>query len=330
MGLERTFSRRRPSEHRDSSFPVGSGTVLGLLGETSPMPRLLKWLGFTIAIVLGLAAIAAAGVHIASNRMLAKVYAVRAETLVRPSSAALADAPRQARLLGCLSCHGPGLGGNDVFKNPMIGAITAPNLPLLIRGRTDQEIAAAIRQGVRPGGTPLLVMPSALFSRLSPEEISALIVWMRGLPVQGGTGDPFRLTLLGRFMVLNGDMPRQPELLSHYQQRMPLDAGQEHALGRRIAALTCAECHSSDLSGGERPHADFNTTYGEGTPASPDLAIAAAYDLAAFTRLLRTGASLSGRDLGMMSSVARDDFRHLTDVEIAALHAYLVERVARR
>lgn len=294
------------------------------------MPRLLKWLGFTIAASLGLAALAAAIIYVGSERMLAKRYPVQPEPLLRPSAAALADAPRQARLLGCISCHGTGLRGNEVFDAPEVGTITAPNLPRLLRNRTDQQIAAAIRQGVRPDGRALLVMPSALFSRLSPEEVSALIYWMRGLPVEGDAGEPFRLTLLGRFMVLNGDMPRQPELVPRYQRQMPADTGPEYALGRRIAALTCAECHAPDLSGGERPHADFNTSLGEGVPATPDLIIAAAYDRPAFMRLLRTGAPPDGRDLGMMSSVARKDFRYFTDAEIAALHAYLRERAERR
>lgn len=293
------------------------------------MRRLLKWLSFAIAAVLALAALAAAIVYVGSERMLAKRYPVRPEPLVTPSAAALADAPRQARLLGCLACHGTGLRGNDVFDMPAVGTITAPNLPRLIRSRTDQQIAAAIRQGVGPDGRPLLVMTSALFSRLAPEEVSALILWMRSLPVAGEADEPFRLTLLGRFMVLNGDMPRQPELVPRYRLQMPADAGPEHAIGRRIAALICAECHAPDLSGGERPHADFNTKFGEGTPATPDLTMAAAYDLPAFTRLLRTGVPPDGRDLGLMSSVARNDFRHFTDSEIAALHGYLRARAER-
>jgi mono/diheme cytochrome c family protein len=294
------------------------------------MRRLLKWGGLTIAGLLVLAALAAAIVYIGSERVLAKRYPVRPEPLIRPSPAALADAPRQARLLGCLACHGPGLRGNDVIDTPAVGTITAPNLPRLIRGRTDQQIAAAIRQGVGADGRPLLVMPSGLFSRLSPEEVSALILWMRRLPVVDTAEEPFRLALLGRFMVLNGDMPRQPELVPVYQRQMPADAGPNHALGRRIAALTCAECHAPDLSGGARPHADFNTAIGEGTPATPDLAIAAAYDLPAFMRLLRTGVPPDGRDLGMMASVAREDFRHLTDAEITALHGYFRARSERQ
>lgn len=71
--------------------------------------------------------------------------------------------------LGCLSCHGPGLRGNEVFGAPSIGEMNAPNLPQLIRQRSDQQIAAAIRQGMARDGRPLLVMPSGLFSRLTDE-----------------------------------------------------------------------------------------------------------------------------------------------------------------
>jgi len=92
------------------------------------------------------------------------------------------------------------------------------------------------------------------------------------------------LTLLGRWMLLNGDLPRQPELVPVYQRSQPPDLGPQHARGRYIASTVCAECHSADLRGGERPHADFNTKFGEGTPATPDLGIVGAYDLAAFTR----------------------------------------------
>ena len=44
---------------------------------------------------------------------------------------------------------------------------------------------------------------------------------------------------------------------------------------------------------------------------------------------MRTGRPPTGRDLGLMTAVAKDDFSHLTDAEIDALHAYLVERAKR-
>jgi len=65
--------------------------------------------------------------------------------------------------------------------------------------------------------------------------------------------------------------------------------------------------------------------WGSRSRASIGLAIAAAYDLEAFRTVLRTGVPLGGRQLRTMDRVARRDFSHLTDEEIAAIHAYLVE-----
>jgi hypothetical protein len=65
-----------------------------------------------------------------------------------------------------------------------------------------------------------------------------------------------------------------------------------------------------------------------GTKA-PDLIVAGAYDLPEFKRLMRNGVASGNRKLGLMGEVARDDFRHFTDEEIAAIHAYLAERVSR-
>ncbi len=293
------------------------------------MRRAARLLGIALAGIATVILVAAGVIYFRSERLLSERYQSKAERLVRPTAAAIADAPRHARLLGCLSCHGEGLRGNDVFDDPWIGEANAPNLPRLLKQRTDQQVAAAIRQGIAPYGRPLLVMPSGLFSRLSDADVSALIAWMRSLPADAPESRGLNLTLLGRWMLLNGDLPRQPELVALYQRAQPPDLGPQHVRGRYIAATVCAECHSADLRGGERPHADFNTKIGEGTPASPDLDIVGAYDLAAFTKLLRTGKPPDGRDLGMMSEVARDDFKEFTDDEIRVLHAYLEARVQR-
>jgi cytochrome c553 len=286
----------------------------------------LGWLAGSIS---ALAVLAILVVYAGSELTLARRYPGHPERLVRPSPQAIADAPRQARLLGCPACHGPGLRGNAMYEETGIGSITAPNLPLLIRDRTDGQIAAAIRQGRAPDGRGLLVMPAGLFSRLGDEEVAALIAWIRGLPAAGPRPPPTRLTMRGRLAVLIGDLPLQPELIARYRDNPPAGAGAEHEAGRRIAALVCAECHAPDLSGGDRPHADFNDSVGRTSPPSPDLTIAGAYDRAAFTRLLRTGVAPGERELGLMSEVAREDLRFFTDAEIAALFDYLQARAGR-
>jgi cytochrome c553 len=290
------------------------------------MRRWLRWTAYSAAAAAGLAVTAAGGIYAASHVMLARTYPVQPEQLVRPSAAAVANAPRQARLLGCLSCHGPGLRGNRMFDEAGLGTIHAPNLPRLARERTDQQLAAAIRQGVGGDGRPLLIMPSGLFSRLTDGEVSALIAWIRSLPADAPQTPPIRLSLVGRITVLNGDMPLQPKLVPVYRSRMPVDLGPEHAPARHIAATVCAECHGPDLAGGDRAHADYNSTLADPTPPTPDLIVAGAYDLQDFTRLMRTGVATGGRKLGMMSAVSRSDLRHFTDAEIAALHRYLQAR----
>lgn len=69
-------------------------------------------------------------------------------------------------------------------------------------------------------------------------------------------------------------------------------------------------CHGGDLRGSP----DGST---------PALAIAAAYTLDEFARLMSTGVALGDRELDLMARVARGRFAHFTDDEVAAVHAYL-------
>ncbi len=292
-----------------------------------------RWLRLGVvaaAVVAALTVLAIVAVYIGSERMLRRKYVAASENLVRPNAAAVAEAPHQARLIGCLSCHGQGLRGNDVFHEPAMGDIIAPNLPVVARSRTDQQLAAAIRQGIGHDGRPLLVMTSAIFSRLSDEDVSALIAWIRRLPATAAPSKPFRLSLLGRLHLLKGDFPLQPELARRYRREWPADVGPSHALGRYMTAINCAECHGPALHGGDRAQADFNPSFGERWPPTPDLAIVGAYDLPRFKRLMRTGVPADGHKLDQMGDVAKQDLNHFTDAEIETLYDYLQERARRQ
>lgn len=283
------------------------------------MRKLLRWTGYGVAILLGLALLAALAVWIISWRAISYTAAPAPERLARPSAAQLADAPRQARILGCVSCHGEGLRGHRMFHEPGVATVWAPNLTEVAARASDQQLAQAIRQGVGVGGRPLWVMPSGLFSRLSDGEVGALIAYVRSLP-RGGVRTPeTHVGPLGRLGIALGRFQPAPASLERFRTTYPIDTGAEHRAGRRLAANACAECHGSDLSGG--------TPGPEAT--APDLAVAAAYDLGQFRTLMRTGVPPGGRDLGLMARVARQDFSHLSDEEIAQLHAYLHARAAR-
>lgn len=96
----------------------------------------------------------------------------------------------------CMECHTPmgpqgplietdlGRGGFE-FHGPW-GTSVAPNLTSHADGLasySDDEIAAMITKGVRPDGTPMLPpMPYGYLSALTPDDLAAIILYLRSLP----------------------------------------------------------------------------------------------------------------------------------------------------
>ena len=283
------------------------------------MAKALRWLGYVLGLLLLLILAAAAWVWISSERVLSKAHDAIPEKLVAPSAEMLADGPRQLRVLGCLSCHGEGLRGKLMFSEPNVADIYAPNLTLLAAKASDQQLARAIRQGIGVDGRPLVVMPSAQYGRLDDAEVAALIAALRALPAGGKQVPAISVGPIGRIGLSTGKFSTQPEQVERFRTEMPMDLGAQFAKGRKLAMVNCAECHGPSFRGGE-PGPD---------QVAPDLAVAGAYDLPEFQRLMRTGVPTGNRKLGLMATVAKNDFSHFTDAEIEAIHAYLKERANR-
>jgi cytochrome c553 len=279
----------------------------------------LRWAGYILAGLLLIILIVAAAVWAASTHKLGGRLEAKPERLVKPSAAELADGPRQLRILGCIACHGEGLRGKLFFDEPRIAQVWAPNLTLIAAEATDQQLAQAMRQGISHDGRSLFIMPSAQYSRLGDGEVAALISAIRVQPKGGSQTPPIKVGPLGRVGVATGKFRTEPELVADYAENLPADLGPRFASGRHIALTACSECHGAGLGGGE-PQPGLK---------APDLAIAGAYDLPGFARLMRTGRAASGRKLKLMDEISRNDLSHLSDAEIGALHAYLSERARR-
>ncbi|MEA3029836.1 MAG: hypothetical protein QOG13_1161 [Sphingomonadales bacterium] len=284
------------------------------------MRKVLRWVGYILAAILVLLLLFAAWVWFASGRALSRTHAAAPERLAPPSAAQLADAGRQARILGCANCHGRGLQGGLVFDGQPFATVWAPNLTELAPRVSDQQLAQAIRQGIGHDGRALFIMPSDMYARLSDQEVAALIVAIRSAPRSGAPVAPIQWGPIGRFALATGGLEPVMATREDYRIRQPYDTGPGQAAGRRLAATTCAACHGPDLTGG--------AAEGPGNPP-PDLAAAGAYDLAQFRTLMRTGVPPGGRDLGLMKEVAERDFANFSDEEVAQLHAYLRARAER-
>jgi mono/diheme cytochrome c family protein len=278
------------------------------------MARLLRWTGYALASLVLLVLIAFAAVWLLGGQKLAARTA-KPEHLARPTAQQLADAPRQLVVLRCFDCHFQGRGG-PFFSEPHVATIYAPNLTLVAAKATDEQLAQAIRQGIGTDGRALVIMPSATFGRLDDGEMAALIGAIRALP-RGGHDWPHReIGPLGRLGLVIGKFHTTPEQVAEYADKAPIDLGPQYRRGEHMAASNCAECHGPDLAGGEA----------EPGLMAPDLTIAGAYDLPAFTKLIRTGIPPGGRKLKLMGQIAKDDLSHMTDAEIRDLYAYLQAR----
>ena len=283
------------------------------------MGKALRWLGIGVGGLVALLVLAALVILAWSEMIVRRDYAAAPETLPAPTAARLADAPRQARVLGCLSCHGEGLKGKLMFDAPGVARVFAPNLTEVAAKASDQQLAAGIRQGIGHDGKGLFVMPSPMYSRLTDQETAALVAWIRTLPRAEGQAKGLSAGPLGRLGLVLGTFQPGPERVAEYRAQAPIALGPEHEAARHLASTACSECHGPALTGGSAGPDE----------KAPDLSIVAGYDPAQFKALMRTGRPPDGRDLGLMTTVGKNDFSHLTDAEIDSLYFYLAARAKR-
>ncbi|CAN7312896.1 cytochrome c [Phenylobacterium sp. LjRoot164] len=251
-----------------------------------------------------------------SELLITRTYRLAPEVAQAAPAHAVEEGRRLSKLYGCTSCHGADLQGKVYNPNPRLVRNYAPNLTLAAARYSDEQLAQAIRQGVRPSdGRALWGMPAQTLMHLTSEELSTVLTFIRSHPPAGAPTPPESAGLRARWAVLNGALD-EPRRVARAHTRPALDLGPGLARGRHIARTVCSECHGSDLGGDER----------EG---GPDLRVVGAYDAQAFETLMRTGAPPGGRNLGIMTLVARSDFKAFTQAEVAALYAYLSARAER-
>jgi mono/diheme cytochrome c family protein len=283
------------------------------------MTKLLRWTGYVFGVLSLILLLAAAFVWIVSSRKLNGHAEAKPERLIPMEQASLEQGQHLLLTRACAECHGPDLRGVKFLDVPNVVTLYAPNLTLLAKQATDQQLAQAIRQGIGRDGRSLLVMPSESYQAFTDADTAALIKAIRAAPA-GGTETPApKVGLLGRFGLVAGEVKTAPAIVEEYAGAQAADFGPKHAAGRYVAVTVCSGCHGSTLSGKEI----------EPGTVAPDLTMAGGYDLPAFTKLMRTGVPPSDRELRMMKGVSQKAFSHFTDAEIADLYAYLVERAQR-
>jgi cytochrome c553 len=269
---------------------------------------------------LALAGLGVAGVGVvyaASEWKLRRAHALPTAAFdigrLRPD---LAEGRRKSQVLGCWAgCHGREGEGGSIDMDGYY-SVSAPTLSSVLPGYTDAELVRLVRYGIKRDGSSALGMISYTFYPLSNQDLADVIAHLRKQPALVAKERHRRVTFRARLGLLAGDWQLAAEQVDPSRPRWgELPRRDAYERGRYLASVTCSECHGVDFRGNR--FAD--NTYDGG----PSLAVLAAYDEAAFRRLMRTGTGIGGRDLGEMGWVARNGFVHFSDREVADLYTFL-------
>ena len=229
-------------------------------------------------------------------------------SLVTAASAKVAQGERLASVLGCRGCHTKELQGQDFYGVP------ASNLTRDVHKYTDAQFVRLLRDGQRIDDRELWAMPSEIFQHLGDPDMSALLAYLRTLKPAGPPTPPLPpFPADVRKELAEGKIKPAAQWVKETKDKTPIDLGESHALGRYITMVTCAECHGSQLQGGD----------------TPDLIVAGAYSREQFETLMTKGIPNGPRKLDLMAMVAQNRFSRMTVAERDAVYAYLRARAER-
>lgn len=285
------------------------------------MARLGRLVVRTVLSVAALGAIGATTVYVLSSRRLGAQRAVPAHALaVGTDSATVAHGRHLARTRGCTDCHGQDLAGTVFIDDPAMGRLVGTNLtpggPLAGAGAEAWE--RAIRHGVGHDGRALVFMPSHEFAGMSDEDVAAIVAYARALPATRTTLPAVAVGPMLRALYVGGQLNViAADSIDHGRAHVARVAAEPTVAYGRYLAQGCTGCHGKGFSGGAIPGAPP-----EWLPAS-NLTPAALGSWSAndFAIALREGKRPDGSAIRAPMPIAAT--KELSDVEIAALQAYL-------
>ena len=280
--------------------------------------------------------------------MLASVVlagaALAAEPAVEPDPASADPVARGAYILraaGCATCHtdvaggGAFLAGGRMLSSPW-GAIAAPNITpdpeTGIGGWSDEDFVRALRDGKSPEGrTYYPAFPYTAYAGMQHEDMLDLKAYLDTVEPVAAANRPHELRFpfsvrlfLHPWRWLFFD--REPEVpVSIEDERLARGHYLVETLGH------CAECHTprSMLGALKRgPHL-AGSRYGPGGISVPNITPDTETGIGSWSEIdlaffLRTGFTPYGDDVqGEMREAIDDGLRHLTQVDLEAMAAYL-------
>jgi len=213
-----------------------------------------------------------------------------------------------------------------MIDDPAIGSILGPNLTRGKGGRTARYTMAdwdrIVRHGVKPDGSAA-IMPSEDFFRMSDEELSDIVAYIRAAPAVEAEVPRPRFGPIGKVLLALGKLPisaeHQPDSTQAHPSRPP-ETADNVEFGAHLAAV-CITCHRSNLAGGPMPFGPPNW------PAAANLTQHTMglgdWSYSDFERAITQGISKDGRRLREPMTSVVQSTRAMLPTERKAIWTYL-------
>ncbi|MBT1695953.1 c-type cytochrome [Fulvivirgaceae bacterium PWU4] len=284
--------------------------------------KILKVIGWVLAALVVMSTLVYLYASWQVDQRLAKQYNVAAEEFPIPTdSASIAKGSHLVDIKGCRDCHGDNLGGKIFADELLIGKLAGPNLTRGKGGIPDDYATLnwikAIRHGLDSSNHPLMVMPSLETSKMSQEDLGAMIAYLNDLPPVDNSVPESKLGVMIKTMIYIGELDVIPaEQIDHTATLVKsMDTSSPVKYGKYLATM-CSGCHHENMKGGP--------PMVPGSPSVPDLTATGAtgrWTQEQFNTALRTGKRPDGTELDPNMPVQMT--KHYSDEELQALYTYL-------
>jgi mono/diheme cytochrome c family protein len=233
---------------------------------------------------------------------------------------------------GCVECHGKDFAGGTMVDDPLIGRLLGPNLTTGTGSRTasfqPSDWDRIVRHGILHDGHPAL-MPSVDFQRMSDQELSDIVTYIRAQPSRDNAVPRPSLGPLGKVLVATGKFTLSADQIppDTPHEVVPPSPAPTAEFGRHLAGV-CMGCHGQDLAGG--PIVGGDPSWPPARNLTPDANGLAGWTYPQFVTALRDSRRPNGDSLRVPMTFMAPYARRMTDVELQALWAYVESLPPRR
>jgi mono/diheme cytochrome c family protein len=226
----------------------------------------------------------------------------------------------------CPACHSENFGGGVMVDAFPIGHLLAPNLTLGTGSRTagyqPRDWDRIVRHGVLRDGHPA-VMPSEDFQRMSDQELSDIVSYIRSMPPVNNTVPTPTFGPLGKILVATGQMKFSASVIASHTSPHPVsppEAAVSAEFGKHLVSV-CFGCHGPDLSGG--PITGGDPAWPPAANLTPDATGLKGWTYDQFVNALAKSQRPDGTPLRAPMTLIAKYGQNMTETERQALWAYL-------